>query len=70
MIFTNYCYTITMKALLTSPTRQFIMNVVIVLVASLILWLTYLLRDFIGLFLISCFFGLLLGPFVVKLRKW
>jgi predicted PurR-regulated permease PerM len=59
-----------MKSLLTSPTRQFITNVVIVLVAALTLWLTYLLRDLIGLFLISCFFALLLWPFVVKLRKW
>lgn len=30
----------------------------------------YLLRDLIGLFLIACFFALLLGPFVAKLRRW
>lgn len=59
-----------MKALLTPATRQFIINVIIVLLASLVLWIVYLLRDFIGLFLISCFFALLLGPFVVKLRRW
>lgn len=55
-----FLYTISMKSLLTSPTRQFITNVVIVLIAALTLWLTYLLRDLIGLFLVSCFFALLL----------
>jgi|GEM_PF-2908278 len=53
-----------------SPTRQFIVNVMIVLVAVLIVWLVYILRDFIGLFLFSCFFALLLAPFVIRLKKW
>jgi predicted PurR-regulated permease PerM len=30
----------------------------------------YLLRDLIGLFLFSCFFALLLSPFVGRLKKW
>ena len=33
------------------------------------LWLIYLLRDLVGLFLVACFFALLLSPFVGRLRK-
>lgn len=59
-----------MKPLTTPATRQFIINVVIVVITGILLWIVYLLRDLIGLFLVSCFFALLLGPFVAKLREW
>jgi len=59
-----------MKSLVTPQTRQFIVSVFIVVVASLLVWIIYLLRDLIGVFLVACFFALLLGPFVVRLRKW
>jgi predicted PurR-regulated permease PerM len=32
-------------------------------------WIIYLLRDLIGLFLVACFFALLMSPFVGRLRK-
>jgi len=70
LYFFNKYYTISMKNSPLSPTRQFIVNVMIVLVAVLIVWLVYILRDFIGLFLFSCFFALLLAPFVIRLKKW
>ncbi len=59
-----------MKSLLTSATRQFIMYMVVVVITGILFWLIYLLRDLIGLFLISCFFALLLWPFVFRLKKW
>ena len=49
-----------MKSLISSQTRQFITYIVIVVAALFLLWVTYLLRDLIGLFLIACFFALLL----------
>lgn len=59
-----------MKSLITSQTRQFILSLLIVVLAGLLVWVIYLLRDLIGLFLVSCFFALLLAPFVIRLKKW
>lgn len=59
-----------MKALLKPATRQFIISIGIIVATVILLWLVYLLRDLIGLFLVSCFFALLLGPFVLRLKKW
>ena len=53
-------YTIAMQSNISPSTRQFLINIVILVSAGLALWLVYLLRDIVGLFLISCFFGLLL----------
>ncbi len=58
-----------MKSLLTSQTRQFIVYVFVTLVSVLVVWIIYLLRDLIGLFLVACFFALLLSPFVGRLKK-
>lgn len=49
-----------MQSNISPATRQFLINIVILVSTALVLWLAYLLRDIIGLFLISCFFGLLL----------
>lgn len=59
-----------MKSLVTPRTHQFIVYVFILVVTALLAGIVYLLRDLIGLFLVACFFALLLGPFVVRLRKW
>lgn len=59
-----------MKSLTTSQTRQFIVSLLILALAVLLVWVIYLLRDLIGLFLVSCFFALLLAPFVIRLKKW
>lgn len=58
-----------MKSFLTSQTRQFIVYVFVTLVSMLMVWIIYLLRDLIGLFLVACFFALLMSPFVGRLRK-
>lgn len=59
-----------MKSILSAQTRQFIIYVTILVSLLWGLWLLYILRDLVWLFLISCFFALLLGPFVVKLKHW
>lgn len=59
-----------MKSLTNSQTRQFIVFLFIIALAVLLVWVVYLLRDLIGLFLVSCFFALLLAPFVIRLKKW
>lgn len=63
-------YTYSMKSSTNPQTRQFIIYVLIVLVTLGILWFVATLRDFIGLFLVACFFALLLSPFVARLQKW
>ncbi len=59
-----------MKSLTSPQTRQFIVYIFSTLVAVLLVWIVYLLRDLIGLFLVACFFSLLLSPFVGRLKKW
>jgi predicted PurR-regulated permease PerM len=59
-----------MKSIPSSPTRQFIIFLLIFALAGLLVWVIYLLRDLIGLFLVSCFFALLLSPFVIRLKRW
>lgn len=59
-----------MKSSLNPQTRQFTVYVLIVLVTLGVLWFAYTLWDFIGLFLVACFFALLLSPFVARLQKW
>lgn len=59
-----------MKWLIAPQTRQFIVYIFATLVSVLVIWIIYLLRDLIGLFLVACFFALLLSPFVGRLKKW
>lgn len=59
-----------MKSILSPATRQFIVYVTITITITSVLWLIYILRDIVGLFLISCFFALLITPFVVHMKKW
>lgn len=66
---TIFEYNVCMKSLLTSQTRQFIVYVFVTLMSVFLLWIVYLLRDLIGLFLVACFFALLLSPFVGRLKR-
>lgn len=63
-------YTSAMKSLLTPATRQFIVFLLIFLVALLGLGFLYQIRSFLSIFGISCFVALLLTPFVIRLRRW
>jgi len=64
------CYTVFMKSIPPSPIRQFVIFLLIFALAVFLIWVIYLLRDLIGLFLVSCFFALLLSPFVMRLKRW
>jgi predicted PurR-regulated permease PerM len=59
-----------MKSMFSQATQQFLIYILITAFGVAILGIIYTLRDLIGLFLVSCFFALLLWPFVVKLKHW
>lgn len=59
-----------MKSFLTPATRQFIIFLIIFLMAILGIAFLYHIRDLLGIFGISCFTALLLTPFVIRLRRW
>lgn len=59
-----------MKQILAPQTRQFIVNIVVLAIAAVLFWLAYILRNIFIVFLFSCFFAILLSPFVAKLKQW
>jgi len=59
-----------MKSSSPTPAQSFTVNVIILIAFLAAFWLLFILRDLAILFLISCFFALLIWPFVAKLRRW